>query len=175
MPLELRVVIKAICHDTFKGPQTVFIVWMLRLCTYQKWPALSCLSACGQFSLAPSMYFHYIRIWSVAWKHHGLLNVATVTRGQVFSIRVNCEWTSHSSENNSKNVSIGYLEIMSFWVYISQLWEKVNFGKLLANVKLILTISFGCVQMMLLTCHWLLVLVLKHHAIIFIYKIIYFK
>ncbi len=66
------------------------------------------------FLFAPRCIFHYIRIWCVAWKHHGLLNVATVTKGGRSFQRVNCEWTSHSSENNSKNVSIGYLEIMSF-------------------------------------------------------------
>ncbi len=74
---------------------------------------LVCRHAVG-FLFAPRCIFHYIRIWCVAWKHRGLLDVATVTKGDRSLQRVNCEWTSHSSENNSKNVSIGYLAILSF-------------------------------------------------------------
>ncbi len=81
------------------------------------------------------------------------------------------------------------------WVNISQFWEQqqkcqywISCNSVMSEFKShsyekklafgyviwILTISFGCFQMMLLTCHWLLVLVLKHHAIIFHLKIIYF-
>ncbi len=112
VPLELRRYSDLSWH--IKGPQNS-IYRLNAEALYHTKSDLLCL-VCRHvvsFLFAPRCIFHYIRTWCVAWKHHGLLDVATVTKGDRSLQRVNFEWTSHSSENNSKNVSIGYLAILS--------------------------------------------------------------
>jgi len=84
MPLNWGATV--ICNDTFKSHKTEFFDWATinkKMATFKSWHFVSYLNSYPVSLLfGPQCSFHCVRKWCVAWKQHGLLDIATIMKGQ---------------------------------------------------------------------------------------------
>ncbi len=89
------------CHDTLKSYKTLFIVWISFFLLLKGRPCFIPEVTCSVFSVGVlSVFSLFPDVFFTVWEHerHGLLNIATVTKEDGFSRRVNSDFYTCNSE-----------------------------------------------------------------------------